>query len=203
MLVSAGNGAEISEILENGKYSTSLAGPALGRDKISKGKVSALLESGKPVVLDADALTIWENDVEELFSRIRRKPKRPVILTPHEGEFRKVFKNHSFEDRVLETKKAAEISGAYIVLKGANTVIADNVGKVVLNNHSSPYLATAGSGDVLAGMIIGLVTAGMPVFEAICAAVWIHGEAGIRFGPGLISEDLPDAIPSVLSTLVQ
>lgn len=142
-----------------------------------------------PTVLDADAL---QNLPEKLGAN--------YILTPHEGEFARAFPDikGSREERALS---AAQNSGAMIVLKGAETLIVSPDGRMVVNKHASPYLATAGSGDVLAGMIAGLLAQGMPAFEAACAAVWMHGDAAIKFGAGLVACDLPDLLPKVLQDL--
>jgi NAD(P)H-hydrate epimerase len=122
------------------------------------------------------------------------------VLTPHDGEFIRLFGEMpgTREDRALA---AARLSRAVVVLKGAQTVIAHPDGRVVVNDHSSPYLATAGAGDVLAGMTLGLLAQGMPAFEASCAAVWIHGEAALRFGPGLVAPDIIEQIPGILREL--
>ena len=145
-----------------------------------------------PVVLDADALHKMPAALTDNF-----------ILTPHEGEFAAIFPDINNVNKVDRAKAAARKSGAHIVLKGSKTVIAAPDGRApVLNEHASPWLATGGTGDVLAGMITGLIAAGMPVFEGICAAVWIHGECGRRIGPGLVAEDIEKYIPRVLKDLI-
>ncbi|MCB1532439.1 MAG: NAD(P)H-hydrate dehydratase [Alphaproteobacteria bacterium] len=143
-----------------------------------------------PTVLDADALNDLPGTLGGHF-----------VLTPHEGEFARVFPDlkGSREERAVA---AARKSGAVIVLKGEQTVIAAPDGRVVINTHASPYLASAGTGDVLAGMIAGFIGQGMEPFDAACAAVWIHGECGVRIGSGLVASDLPGAIPSVLQDLL-
>lgn len=145
-----------------------------------------------PRVFDADAIP-HSQDFEKLDSQ--------CVLTPHGGEFARKFPNLS-GSKVEMAVSAAKISGAIVVLKGAETIIAHPDGHWVVNHHASPYLAKAGTGDVLAGMIAGLIAQGMPIFEACCAAVWMHGEAGIRFGPGLIASDIIDLIPAILSNLL-
>lgn len=146
-------------------------------------------KSSIPTVLDADALY-------ELPASLSAN----YVLTPHEGEFA-----HAFPEiqgaKIEKAKAAADQTGAVMVLKGPETVIAHPDGRAVVNTNASPFLATAGSGDVLAGMIAGLAAQGMPPFDAACAAVWIHGEAAKRFGPGLVASDLPDIIPAVLRDL--
>ena len=143
-------------------------------------------DSNVGIVLDADALQNLPAHLDGSY-----------VLTPHEGEFARTFPDisGSKEEKALA---AAKRCGAVVLLKGAETVIAHPDGRVVTNRHASPYLATAGSGDVLSGMITGLLAQGMPLFEAACAAVWIHGDAAMRFGPGLVASDLPDMIPQVL-----
>lgn len=143
-------------------------------------------------VLDAEAIKWWVG---------QRPMSREAILTPHDGEFAKAFPDliGARTERALE---AAVASDATVVLKGAETVIAAPDGRGVLNTHASPYLAKAGTGDVLAGMITGLVAQGMGPFDAACCATWMHGEAARRFGPGLIASDLESELSQVLSALL-
>jgi hydroxyethylthiazole kinase-like uncharacterized protein yjeF len=158
------------------------------------------------VVLDADALTSFAGGPSALAKAIKRRKGQATVLTPHEGEFGKLFKKL---DEVIQVpaklQKAlagAKAIGGIVVLKGPDTVVAGPDGRAAIAANAPPWLATAGSGDVLSGMIAGLVAQGMPAFEAACAAVWLHGEAATQFGPGLISEDLPEALPAVLRRLV-
>jgi NAD(P)H-hydrate epimerase len=123
-------------------------------------------------------------------------------LTPHEGEFKRLFPSIT-GSKLERTREAAKVSGAIVLLKGGDTVIAAPDGSAMITDHVSPSLATAGSGDVLAGMILGLLAQGMEPFQASCAASWIHGDAGLRFGMGLIAEDIPEQLPSILSDLHQ
>ncbi len=145
-----------------------------------------------PRVFDADAIP----DVQDFF-----RLDAQCVLTPHGGEFARKFPRLS-GSKVQKAVEAAKISGAIIVLKGAETITAHPEGHYIVNNHASPYLAKAGTGDVLAGMITGLIAQGMPLFEACCAAVWMHGEIGIRIGPGLIATDIIDLIPEILTHIL-
>ena len=146
-------------------------------------------------MLDADAITVFENDLVSLKNAI----KGACILTPHEGEFSRLF---SLDDhRVKSAKNAAQTSGAIVVLKGSETIIAAPDGRVIVNRNAPATLATAGSGDVLAGIITGLLAQGMQPYFAAAAATWLHGEAANTFGIGLLAEDLPVMLPKVLEKL--
>jgi hydroxyethylthiazole kinase-like uncharacterized protein yjeF len=148
------------------------------------------LRLDRPAVLDADALKTLPEILNDR-----------CVLTPHEGEFERAFPD-LVGSRTEKALQAACKSGAIIVLKGAETVVAHPDGRIVLNTHASPYLATAGSGDVLAGMITGLLAQSVEPFEAACAAVWIHGDAARKFGAGLVASDLVDLIPAVLKEVL-
>ncbi|HEY1073329.1 NAD(P)H-hydrate dehydratase [Brevundimonas sp.] len=172
-------------------------GPAAGLTEATGANVAALARTGAALVVDADALTLFRDRPGDLFACLDRDD----VLTPHEGEFERLFPGLLSEGREKAAVEAAEQGGCIVVLKGAATVIATPDGRCVVNGNGSPWLATAGSGDVLAGMIGGLLAQHMDSFDAACAAVWMHSDAGRRFGPGLISEDLPDLIPTVLASL--
>lgn len=133
--------------------------------------------------------------------RHRAPTDRQRIITPHQGEFDRAFPDlgGGVETRAVA---AARLTASLVVLKGRDTIVAAPDGRLVVNSRSSAYLATAGTGDVLAGLIAGLLAQGMPPFEACCAAIWIHAEAGIRFGPGLVAGDIPDMVPAILSRLL-
>jgi hydroxyethylthiazole kinase-like uncharacterized protein yjeF len=174
-------------------------GPAAGVTETTLLNVLALARTGAALVLDADAITVFRADPEELFSVLDRDD----VLTPHPGEFERLFPGllAGAPERITAARQAAERADAVVLLKGADTVVAAPDGRAAVNLNGSPWLATAGSGDVLAGFIGGLVAQGMESFEAACAAAWIHAEAADLHGPGLISEDLPGLAPTVLRRL--
>lgn len=172
-------------------------GPAAGVNETTLLNVLALARTGAALVLDADAITVFRDDPEELFSVLDRDD----VLTPHEGEFERVFPGLLAAGRVEAARRAAARADAVVLLKGHATVVAHPDGRAAVNANGSPWLATAGSGDVLAGFAGGLMAQGMDSFLAACAAVWIHAEAAALHGPGLISEDLPGLAPQVLREL--
>ncbi|MHB8528931.1 MAG: NAD(P)H-hydrate dehydratase [Caulobacteraceae bacterium] len=174
-------------------------GPAAGVSEATLSNVLALARTGAALVVDADALTVFRDEPEELFSALDRDD----VLTPHPGEFERVFPGllEASPERVSATRRAAAKAQAVVLLKGPDTVIATPDGRAAVNLNGTPWLATAGSGDVLAGLIGGLLAQGMESFEAACAAAWIHAAAAERFGPGLISEDLPALAPKVMKEL--
>lgn len=191
------NSSDMARALGDDSLSALMIGPGAGITKATKQRVLALLARKLPMVLDADALTVFQDDPDTLDSALRRN----CVLTPHEGEFYRLFKDKGGKlDRCLT---AANRCGAVIVLKGTDTVIAAPDGRAIINSNAPPWLATAGTGDVLAGMITGFLAQGMDAFWAASAAVWVHGAAAQGFGLGMISEDLPDLVPQVLQKILR
>ena len=197
--------AELAEFLADTRRNAVVLGPGGGVGSAMREEVLAALASEAAVVLDADALSSFSDQLAELAAGIGKNHGRGVVLTPHEGEFARLFKSIAGDPKVnskLEkTRLAARQSGAMMLLKGPDTVVAAPDGRASIAINAPSALATAGAGDVLAGMIAGLLAQGMAAFEAASAAVWLHGEAAREFGPGLISEDLPEALPPVYRRL--
>jgi NAD(P)H-hydrate epimerase len=188
---------EFAKLLDDKRKNAVLVGPGAGVNRMTREAVLASLAAGRAAVLDADAITVFEDDPEGLFAALRG---RNCLLTPHEGEFSRLFEVQG-GNKLSRARAAAVKSGAAILLKGADTVIASPDGRAVVNRNAPPPLATAGSGDVLSGLALGLLAQGMNAFDAGCAAAWLHGEAATNVGPGLVASDLPDALPSVLREL--
>jgi ADP-dependent NAD(P)H-hydrate dehydratase / NAD(P)H-hydrate epimerase len=182
-------------LLDDRRFTAFLIGPGAGTGDETRARVQAMMKSGRPAVLDADALTAFQDDPNLLCRAVAGS----CVLTPHDGEFRRLFDPNG--DKLIRTRAAARRSGTVIVLKGSDTVIAAPDGRAIINANAPPTLATAGSGDVLSGIVLGLLAQGMEPFLAAAAAVWMHGAAAIEFGPGLIAEDLPDLLPGVFRRL--
>jgi NAD(P)H-hydrate epimerase len=170
-------------------------GPGAGVGEATRMYVLAALATGRACVLDADALTSFAEAPEDLFNAI----KGPCVLTPHAGEFNRLF--HSEGDKPARTRAAAKLSGAVVLLKGPDTVIAAPDGRAIINSNAPPQLATGGAGDVLTGFIAALLAQGLAPFEAAAAGAWLHGAAASEFGLGLVADDLPEALPWVLQRL--
>jgi ADP-dependent NAD(P)H-hydrate dehydratase / NAD(P)H-hydrate epimerase len=186
-----------NQSIKDSRISSFLIGPGAGVNDDTRVQALTLLDTNKPVVLDADAITAFKNEVDLLTKHLHSN----CVLTPHEGEFKRLF--NLTDDRILSAQQAAATCGAIIVLKGSETIIVAPDGRTVVSDNAPPTLATGGTGDVLAGMIAGLIAQGMLAFDAACAAVWMHGEAAKLFGIGLIAEDLPPLLPQVLNKLHQ
>jgi ADP-dependent NAD(P)H-hydrate dehydratase / NAD(P)H-hydrate epimerase len=202
--------AGLIELLTDKRLNAVVIGPGLGVSGETRALVDAALKSGagasaeagatkKGVVLDADALTSFQGDPEALFNRLHDR----CVLTPHAGEFERLFPGLLDEaaSKMEATRAAAVRAGCVVLLKGADTVIAHPDGKAAINANAPPTLATAGAGDVLAGLIAGLLAQHLTAFDAAACGAWLHGDAAARFGPGLIAEDLPEMLPAALAAL--
>ena len=185
-----------ADLLQDRRINAVLVGPGNGVVESTRKAVLTALEAGKSTVLDADALSVFQSDPQALFDALSER----CVLTPHAGEFARLFPGLA-GDKLSSCIKASEVSQAVVLLKGADTVVAEPGGRKVINSNAPPELATAGAGDVLAGLIVGLLAQGLPTFEAASAATWLHGRVAEDLGPGLIAEDLPEALPPVLAAL--
>lgn len=169
-------------------------GPGAGVSAGLADDVLALLSTKLPIVLDADALTCFAGQPDMLFASLHHR----AVITPHEGEFLRLFPDLLFADRPNAALAAAVRAGSVVLLKGPQTIVAAPDGRLALNDHASRWLATAGSGDVLTGIICGLLAQGQDAFEAAAISAWLHGDIGVRYGPGLTADKMADLIPEVL-----
>jgi len=198
----------LAGILSDSRKNAVVIGPGLGHHADTLALIEAALAPSatrRTAVIDADALTLFAGAPDELAELVGAAPG-PVVVTPHDGEFAQLFKGIdaviAAPSKVERARAGARRLGAILVLKGPDTVVAAPDGRAAIAGDDAPWLATAGTGDVLAGMIGGLMAQAMPAFEAACAAVWIHAAAARHFGPGLISEDLPETLPAILKELL-
>src|SRR5215467_4404019 len=202
VMVRAVDGArEFAAFLSDARRNVVVLGPGGGVGQLMRELVGMALSGERAVVLDADALTSFAEEPQKLIAAIRAREGQATVLTPHEGEFKTLFT--AVDDvpasgsKLVRARAAAACTRAVVLLKGSDTVVASPDGRAAITANAPPWLATAGAGDVLAGFVAGLLAQRMPVFEAAAAAVWLHGEAGTRAGPGLIAEDLPESLPQV------
>ncbi|RCK21239.1 hypothetical protein TH8_17425 [Thalassospira profundimaris] len=187
---------QIETLLNDCRHNAFVIGPGYGVGDDTRSLVLKLLHQCRSTVLDADALTSFADDPSTLCFAVQG----PTVLTPHEGEFGRLFPDIE-GDKLTRARAAAKRSGATVLIKGADTVIAAPDGRAAISAIEAPWLATAGSGDVLAGIICGLMAQGMEMFDAACMGVWLHGRCGADIGPGLIAEDIPDHLPVILREL--
>jgi hydroxyethylthiazole kinase-like uncharacterized protein yjeF len=192
---------EFAELLGDKRYNTCMIGPGAGIGDRTCDLVHTALAAQRHLLLDADALTSFAAAPERLFESIRSSQDAAVVLTPHEGEFPRLFSDLSNKNpgrsKLERVRAAAERCGAVVLLKGPDTTIAAPDGRATIAANAPPWLATAGAGDVLSGIIAGLLAQGVPAFEAASIGVWMHGEAASEAGPGLIAEDLTETLPAV------
>lgn len=201
MLAECNDSVGLAALLVDQRKNAVVIGPGNGVGTATRANVAAALGTNAAVVLDADALTSFADEPGALFKLGRDR----VVMTPHVGEFARLFPDtHNASPslgRLEAARAAAGLAHMVVVLKGPDTIIASPDGRAAINENAPPWLATAGAGDVLAGFIGGLMAQGMPAFEAACAGVWLHGAAASQFGPGLIAEDLPEQLPGVLQQI--
>jgi len=202
--------AELTAFLSDRRFNALAIGPGLGVNEATCELVLAALDGERGVVLDADAITSFAKGPasapQRLARALKKRPQRGTVLTPHEGEFSRFFGALDAQtkagSKLERARLAASLTGAIVLIKGADTVVAAPDGRASIAANAPAYLATAGAGDVLTGIITGLLAQGMPAFAAASAAVWLHGEAAALFGQGLIAEDLPETLPRVYKNLL-
>jgi hydroxyethylthiazole kinase-like uncharacterized protein yjeF len=205
MVRAVGTPIEFAEMLADRRLNSIVIGPGAGIGERTRDFVHAALSARRGLVLDADALTSFAEAPERLFESIKASEEAQVVLTPHEGEFPRLFSDisnkHPGRSKLERVRDAAQRAGAVVLLKGPDTVVASPDGRAAIAANAPPWLATAGAGDVLAGMIAAMLAQGVAAFEAACIGVWLHGEAAGEAGPGLIAEDLPEVLPAVFRRL--
>ncbi|RZN30426.1 NAD(P)H-hydrate dehydratase [Bradyrhizobium sp. Leo121] len=205
MVRAVDNAIQFADLLNDRRLNTSVIGPGAGVGPRTRDFVHTALAAKRNLVLDADALTSFADAPERLFEAIRASHGAQVVLTPHEGEFPRLFSDISNKypgrSKLERVRTAAERSGAVVLLKGPDTVVAAPDDRATIASNAPPWLATAGAGDVLSGIIAGLLAQGTPAFEAASIGAWMHGEAAAEAGPGLIAEDLPETLPAVFRRL--
>ena len=196
---------EFAELMSDKRLNACVIGPGAGVGAHIRDFVHTALSAKRGLVLDADALTSFADAPDRLFEAIKASDDHQVVLTPHEGEFPRLFSDlsntHPNRSKLERVRDAAQRSGAVVLLKGPDSVVASPDGRATIAENAPPWLATAGAGDVLAGMIAGLLAQGVPAYEAASIGVWMHGEGAREAGPGLIAEDLPEVLPAVFRRL--
>jgi NAD(P)H-hydrate epimerase len=197
MVKEAGGSEGLARLLGDRRLNAVLIGPGAGVGEATRGKVLAVLAEPRAVVLDADAITSFADCRDRLLAALHER----CVLTPHEGEFRRLFPGEG--DPLGRVLKAAAEAGAVVLLKGSDTIVAAPDGRACIMPEAPAELATAGTGDTLAGIILGLLAQGMPAYEAAAAGAWLHAQAARGAGPGLIAEDLAERLPLVLAALAR
>jgi ADP-dependent NAD(P)H-hydrate dehydratase / NAD(P)H-hydrate epimerase len=205
MVRAVDSAVEFADMLNDKRLNAGVIGPGAGVSAHTRDFVHTALSAPCHLVLDADALTSFAHEPERLFESIKASSNPQVVLTPHEGEFPRLFSDISNKNpgrsKLERVRAAAERCGAVVLLKGPDTVVASPDGRASIAANAPPWLATAGAGDVLAGIIAGLLAQGVPAFEAASIGVWMHGEGAREAGPGLIAEDLTEVLPAVFRRL--
>ncbi|QPF82098.1 NAD(P)H-hydrate dehydratase [Bradyrhizobium genosp. L] len=205
MVRAVDNPIQFAELLDDVRLNACVIGPGAGVSARTRDFVHTALSAQRHLVLDADALTSFAGAPDRLFEAIKASDGQQVVLTPHEGEFPRLFSDisnkHPGRSKLERVRAAAERSGAVVLLKGADTVVASPDGRTTIAANAPPWLATAGAGDVLSGIIAGFLAQGVAAFEAASIGVWMHGEGASEAGPGLIAEDLTEVLPAVFRRL--